>query len=155
MKKVYHYTSVDSLTKIISTSSFFPSYLNPQMDTAFGEGWYFTDLPPETPDADLQQALWMRIENEKSRRYLAFEIHPDLLEYCRPHVYRLRIGTVTEGHIKLTITYTLTSTGTQAIRYVQWGQKQVVNKPYNRFGNVFGSMAVISLGILALTQFGK
>jgi len=127
--KVYHYTSHDSLMAIINSNDFHPSYLNPQMDTAFGEGWYFTDLSPDiTPDVDLQQALWMRSEPTKSKRYLAFEIDDSLLQYCRPNVYRLQIDAVEGKIIKLNTTYSFTSTGKQAIKFINHGYKKNVNK---------------------------
>jgi len=135
---VYHYTSHESLMHIITSNVFHPSYLNPQMDTAFGEGWYFTDLVPhETPCEDLEQSLWMRSEPNKSRRYIAFEIADSLLQFCRPNVYRLKIDTVTEKVINLKITYTFTNSGAKAIRYVTHGQKPVIYRPY-RPNNLWG-----------------
>lgn len=130
--KVYHYTSQESLTNIISSSHFYPSYLNPQMDTAFGEGWYFTDLDPNTtPDEDLQQALWLRKEIIKSKRYIEFEIDSSLLQYCRPHVYRLKIDTVPDRVIDIKLPYTFKSTGAQAIRYITHGLKKLISKFFN------------------------
>lgn len=129
---VYHYTSHESLVRIINSNDFHPSYLNPQMDTAFGEGWYFTDLHPDTTaDDDLHQALWMRPEPLKSKRYLAFEIDNSLLQYCRPNVYRLRLESLTDKIIRLHITYTLNSTNTQAIRFLTHGHKKQVFKNRN------------------------
>ncbi|MGV8017877.1 MAG: HYD1 signature containing ADP-ribosyltransferase family protein [Ignavibacteria bacterium] len=130
--KVYHFTSEDSLSKIISTNKFYPSYLNPQMDTAFGEGWYFTDLNPDTtPDEDLQQALWLRKEPIKSKRYIAFEIHDSLLQYCRPHVWRLKIDVVSDKVIDINTTYNLISSSIQAIIYITHGIKKIVAKLRN------------------------
>ena len=150
--KVYHYTSHESLTQIINSNELFPSWLNPQMDTAFGEGWYFTDLEPHvTPCEDLEMSLWMRREPNKSRRYIAFEIHNSILEYCRPHVWRLRIEAITDKVIRLHWTYTLTTTGEQAIRFITHGHKQVINKPAKPW-NSFGVIALIGLGILALNS---
>jgi hypothetical protein len=117
--------------KIINSSQFHPSYLNPAMDTAFGEGWYFTDLHPDhTPDDDLHQALWMRPEPIKSKRYLSFEIDDSLLEFCRANVYRLKLNTVENNIIMLNQKYTFTNNGKDAIRFITHGNKKVVLKPY-------------------------
>jgi hypothetical protein len=149
---VYHYTTNESLQLIVNSNDFHPSYLNPQMDTAFGEGWYFTDLPPETtPDNDLQQSLWMRKEPDKCKRYLAFEIDDSLLEYCRPHVYRLRIEAVTGKIIKLNLNYTYTNSGKQAIRFIAHGFKKFINKIINPW-KTFGIIALIGVGLWALTK---
>ena len=150
--KVYHYTSHESLTQIITSNELYPSWLNPQMDTAFGEGWYFTDLEPNvTPCEDLEMSLWMRREPTKSRRYVCFEVHDSLLQKCRPHVYRLRIEAITDKVIRLHWSYTLTTTGEQAIRFITHGHKQVIYKPANPW-NTFGVIALIGLGLLALTE---
>ena len=131
--KVYHYTSKENLDKIINSKLFYPSYLNPQMDTAFGEGWYFTDLDPDTtPNDDLEQQLWMKKESIKSKTYLAFEIDNSLLNYCRPNVYRLKIDAIKNSEaINLNRPYTFTSSGEQAIRYIKYGYKQFVSNQYN------------------------
>src|SRR5258707_15605703 len=124
--KVYHYTSRESLTQITTSDYFYPSYLNPQMDTAFGEGWYFTDLEPHTtPDEDLEQSIWLRREPVKSKCYVVFEIDDSLLQLCRHHVYRLKTNAVSNEVIRLSIKYTFTTAGGQAIRYVTHGQKPV------------------------------
>lgn len=126
--KVYHYTSEYSLSIITTSSEFRPSYLNPAMDTAFGEGWYFTDLSPDTtPNDDLQKSLWMRVEPTKCQCYLAFEIDDSLLKECRPNVYRLRLNTV-KGNIKLNQTYTFTNGGKEAIRFISHGFKKFIKK---------------------------
>lgn len=132
---VFHYTSHDSLIQIITTSQFHPSYLNPAMDTAFGEGWYFTDLhPDQTPDDDLHQALWMKSEPNKSKRFISFEIDDSLLEFCRANVFRLKLNTVKGNIIMLNQTYTFNDTGKHAIRFLNHGHKKSVlkpNRPYN------------------------
>ena len=89
--RVYHYTSEASLSIITTSKKFCPSYLNPEMDTAFGEGWYFTDLSPDTtPNKDLELSLWTRPEPDKSKCYMAFDIDDVLLQWCRANVYRLK-----------------------------------------------------------------
>jgi hypothetical protein len=93
----------------------------------------------------------LRREPTKSRRYIAFDIHDSLLQYCRPHVYRLRIEAITDKVIRLHWNYTLTTTGEQALRYITHGQKQVINKPAKPW-NTFGVIALIGLGILALSK---
>lgn len=149
---VFHYTSHESLEQIINSKDFHPSYLNPQMDTAFGEGWYFTDLHPDTtPDEDLHQSLWMRPEPLKSKRYMAFEIDNSLLQYCRPNVYRMRLEELREKIIKINLTYTFNNNGLQAIRFISHGYKKQVFKPRNPW-NTYGVIALIGLGLLALTE---
>jgi hypothetical protein len=149
---VYHYTSHESLLAIINSNDFHPSYLNPQMDTAFGEGWYFTDLHPDTtPDEDLQQSLWMRAEPTKSKRYLAFEIDDSLLQFCRPNVYRLKMESISERIIKLSLIYTFTSSGIQAIKFLNHGRKQIVYKPFNPW-KTFSVIALVGIGLWAITK---
>lgn len=151
--KVYHYTSVDSLLRIINSGLFHPSYLNPQMDTAFGEGWYFTDLPPDTtPNEDLEQSIWMRREPVKSKKYIAFEIDDSLLHYCRPNVYRLRVDAIKNSQvIDINTTYTYTASGVQAIRYLSYGSKKIVSKPYNPFMTL-GIFVLIGIGLWTLSK---
>jgi len=149
---LYHYTSQESLTQIITSKLFYPSYLNPQMDTAYGEGWYFTDLKPDTtPDEDLQQSIWMRPEPLKCRGYIAVEIDDSLLENCRHHVYRVKSDAVPNKVIDLSITYTFISTGKQAIRYITQGRKQIVHKQYNTF-KTLGIIVLIGLLLWALSR---
>ena len=129
--KVYHYTSKTGLSTITTSSEFHPSYLNPEMDTAFGEGWYFTDLSPDTtPNDDLQMSLWMRTgqtERTKCECYLAFEIDDELLQYCRPNVYRLALDTIENHIIDITLTYSYDERGKkEAIRFVNSGIKKII-----------------------------
>jgi len=150
---VFHFTSGESLLQIITSKHFHPSYLNPQMDTAFGEGWYFTDLHPDTtPNEDLEQALWMRREPTKSQRWIAFDIHDSILQKCRPNVYRLRIDAITDSKIiDLNLTYKFISNGAEAIRYISYGHKKQVLKHRNPW-DAFLVIALIGLGILALAN---
>ncbi|MCK4352572.1 hypothetical protein KAW65_04100 [candidate division WOR-3 bacterium] len=144
---VYHYTSIEAYNNIISSKKFFPSYLNPQMDTAFGEGWYFTKLSPETEDKKLQNAIWLKDEPTKCKRYLAFEIDDSLLHYCRPNVYRLKIDAIQDESIDLTLTYTYTQSKKQAIKYLRGG-----HKPIKNLWGVLGVIVLIGLGLWALSN---
>ncbi len=141
---VYHYTSEDAFNIISTTRKFLPSYLNPQMDTAFGEGWYFSDLSPETEDNKLQQALWMRSEPTKCKRYLAFEIDDSLLQYCRPNVYRLKTETIADKLINIDLLYTFTSNQAQALKFLRSGLKPM----RNRLNWLTGLLVLIGLGFL-------
>ena len=153
---VYHYTSADSLTQIVTSNLLYPSYLNPQMDTAFGEGWYFSNLPPETEDGKLQRALWMKDEPVKSKRYLAFEIDDSLLQRCRPNVYRLRTDLIENGSIDISITYTFTNDQKQAIRFISHGQKQVVYPSYDsNLSNLLGTLSIFALVGIGLYAIAK
>lgn len=94
----YHYTSKVGYDEISKTSKFIPSYFSRALDATYGPGWYFTDLTPDKADDVLYQ-LWGGPEPDKTKYYIEFEIDPTWLEYCRPHVWRLRTEYINDIHI--------------------------------------------------------
>ena len=106
---VYHYTMRAALSRIIRTRQFFPSYFSRALDAVFGEGLYFTDLPPSRSNRELYQ-LWGLALPERVKCYLAFDIDPDFLEETRPHVYRLALEQIPERVISLNVRYTFGDT---------------------------------------------
>lgn len=121
------------------------------MDTAFGPGWYFTDLSPETDDKKLQNALWLRDEPTKCKTYLAFEIDDGLLDLCRPNVYRLKTDAVQDGVIDLTLIYNYTQLQKQAIKYLRCGYKPMKN-PWEKLVGTVAVTALIGLGLWVLSN---
>ena len=71
----------------------------------WGEGWYFTDLPPSRSNQVLYQ-LWGQALPERVKCYLAFNIDPSFLEETRSHVYRLALENITDGELNLDLRYT-------------------------------------------------
>jgi len=60
------------------------------MDKAYGQGWYFTDRPPDKCDAWTVAYCWRNITVfEKVEYYLKFDIPDEILKHCRDHVYML------------------------------------------------------------------
>jgi hypothetical protein len=85
---VYHYTTKSSLDRITSSGQFAPSNPWTTMDSAYGNGWYFTDLSPNTCDVALAYYCWRRTDVlNRVRYYLKFNIDDSILEECRQHVY--------------------------------------------------------------------
>jgi hypothetical protein len=96
-KTVWHYTSESALQEIKRTKQFSPSFFK-QTDTAYGEGWYVTDLPPTTPVFDLCDFLWTdrsSTTQDKTKGYVKLEIEENCLNYYRDHVYLLPLERVT------------------------------------------------------------
>jgi hypothetical protein len=104
---VYHYTSEESYNEIKRTNEFRPSFFSTTLDAAYGEGWYFTDLDPSTPDDELYYHLWRRPVPERVKRYLVFEIDDSFLQHTRAHVYRLPLDVLREPIIRLNMVYRL------------------------------------------------
>lgn len=99
---VYHYTYEEAYDQIMQTKEFLPSSFSTALDAAYGEGWYFTDLPPSTTDEELYHHIWRQPEPERVKRYLAFDIKDTtLLQNTRAHVYRLALERMGESIIKL------------------------------------------------------
>jgi len=94
---VYHYTSKSSFDQILASGTLLrssPALMrsNPwtTMDSAYGDGWYFTDLPPDKCDAWTVAHCWRSVSAfNKVENYLKFEIPEGILKHCRDHVYML------------------------------------------------------------------
>jgi hypothetical protein len=106
-KIVYHYTSENAINEIKRTTQFFPSVFK-QTDTNFGQGWYVTDLGPSTPIQELCDCLWTDhslATQEKTKAYVKLEIDDEYLDYCRPHVYLLKLESVNGSILDVGKTY--------------------------------------------------
>ena len=120
---VYHYTYEEAYDQIMQTKEFFPSFFSTALDAAYGEGWYFTDLPPSTTDEELYYHIWRQPEPERVKRYLVFDITDStLLHNNRSHVYRLPLESIQEGTIKLNPSYTLQ--GKIVIKFIKGGLRR-------------------------------
>jgi hypothetical protein len=100
----YHYTTKEAYDEINRTGQFIPSYFSRALDSTYGPGWYFTELTPEKTNTELYQ-LWGGAEPERVKYYLQFDINPEWLEYCRPHVYRLPTTKIKDVNISTTGIY--------------------------------------------------
>ncbi len=96
---VYHYTSEEAYNEIVRTNEFRSSSFSTALDAAYGEGWYFTDLDPNTTDRDLFSHLWRQSVSERAKYYLEFDIDAGLLQNTRLHVYRLPLDRIRGGII--------------------------------------------------------
>lgn len=102
---VYHYTTKESYNEIMRTREFQPSFFSTALDAVYGEGWYFTDLPPLSSNEELYQ-IWGQPEPERVECYLVFDIdYSTLLQDTRPNVYKLPLERMRENTIKLTSYY--------------------------------------------------
>ncbi|MFC1461123.1 HYD1 signature containing ADP-ribosyltransferase family protein [Verrucomicrobiota bacterium] len=87
---LYHYTSKASFDDILRTTKILPSKPWTTMDTSYGHGWYFTDLPPDKCDAWTVAYCWRSVSVfSKVECYLKFEIPDGILKHCRDHVYMI------------------------------------------------------------------
>jgi hypothetical protein len=102
---VYYYTSKSEYDEIMRTKEFRPSYFLRVVDASYGEGWYFTDLSPTTPNSVLYYYLWHQSMPERVEYFLVFDIDPNLLQNVRPHVYRLPLSALREPAIRLNSEY--------------------------------------------------
>lgn len=87
---VYHFTAKESYAEILRIKNLMPSDPWTTMDAAYGSGWYFTDLTPDTCEMAVAYHCW-RTNNalERVQYYLKFDIDPSLLKKCRDYVYML------------------------------------------------------------------
>lgn len=85
---LYHYTSKMSFDNILRTGQIEPSAPWTTMESSFGHGWYFTDLPPNQCDAWTVAYCWRSLSVfSKVQCYLKFEIPDNIPKKCREHVY--------------------------------------------------------------------
>lgn len=88
---VYHYTTKESSSEITSTGQIRPSNPWTTMDAAYGTGWYFTDLGPDTCEVVIADYCWRNPKAlNRVQYYLKFNIDASILERCREHVYMVR-----------------------------------------------------------------
>ncbi|MCK5581894.1 MAG: hypothetical protein KAJ18_11545 [Candidatus Omnitrophica bacterium] len=89
-KKVYHYTTKEAYDEIMRTKQLLPSSPWTTMDSAYGTGWYFTDLGPDQCDMSVAYYCWKNANLiDKVRYYLAFDIDDSILKSCRAHVWMI------------------------------------------------------------------
>lgn len=87
---VYHYTNKGSFDAITASGQIAPSNPWTTMDSAYGTGWYFTDLSPNTCDMVLAYHCWNRTDVlDRVRYYLQFNIDISILKKCRQYVYMI------------------------------------------------------------------
>lgn len=87
---LYHYTSAASFRNITTTGVLNASDPWTTMDSAYGNGWYFTDRPPDQCDAWTVAHCWRTLKVfDRVEYYLKFEIPDNLLAKCRDHVWMI------------------------------------------------------------------
>ncbi|MFH1743732.1 MAG: HYD1 signature containing ADP-ribosyltransferase family protein [bacterium] len=87
---LYHYTSERAFNEIQRTKKIIPTDPWTTMDAAYGHGWYFTDLTPDTCDAWTVAYCWRNAAVfNKVECYLKFDIPDGILKHCRDHVYMI------------------------------------------------------------------
>ena len=90
---VYHYTTKEAFDEIMKTKQFLPSSPWTTMDSAYGTGWYFTDLDPNTCDIAVAYYCWRDTSQEALKRveyYLKFDIDSQILKNSRGHVFMVQ-----------------------------------------------------------------
>jgi len=88
---VYHYTTKESFDTITRTKQIIPSSPWTTMDSAYGTGWYFTELGPEYCDVCIAKMCWNNVTVlDRVTHYLKFDINYTILKPCRTHVYMLQ-----------------------------------------------------------------
>ena len=100
---VYHYTTEKSFKQIIRTKQFKPSNPWTTMDSAYGTGWYFTDLSPDICDMTIAYYCWRNTSDDVLKRteyYLKFNIDSGILKNPREHVYMVPVQPWNERLIK-------------------------------------------------------
>ena len=84
---LYHYTTETRYNSIISSGTLNASN-NIKVDAAYGPGWYFTDLPPETCEKILMEYCWTRPTlHQRVKYYLQIEVRGGIASWQREHVY--------------------------------------------------------------------
>ena len=85
---VYHFTAKESYDEILRTKNIVPSNPWTTMDAAYGSGWYFTDLTPDTCEMAVAYHCWRNSNAlERIQYYLKFDIDFSLFKKCRDYVY--------------------------------------------------------------------
>lgn len=153
---LYHYTTEEGYKGIRSSGKLIPSYRYNNLDTAHGEGHYFTNKPPTTYDDDLFD-LWGNKLPNRVRAYVAFLIDDSLVQWCRDGVYRLPLGTVLEHSLNISTTYTDQARTKILIKFVDHGFRNNKPKPRVDVGDIIGGVALTvgAIGILSIIFEGK
>ena len=88
---LYHYTTSEHYQQIMKDWKMYPSGgFIPQVDCTYGEGWYMTDLGPNTCRAYTVAYCWGNITRDlfqKVQYSLEFEVAAGCFSLGRNHVY--------------------------------------------------------------------
>ena len=87
---LYHYTSKDSYVSITNCKIWNPSNGFIQQDSAYGHGWYMTDIKPEDCYGWIAAYCWQSLSREifgKIECYLKFDVPDSMIKKGREHVY--------------------------------------------------------------------
>jgi hypothetical protein len=159
IRTFYHYTTKSALNNIVNTQRFTPSYLEKTLDSTFGEGHYFTDLPPESSDIILTKTLWLKEHTEKINAFIAFEIDDSILEKCtnRRSVYRLPLGVVQGNDINISLVYNLPDSNKTAIKYKHcaFRQRKGSNISTDKVWKIFGIIAIVGIAFVIINELSK
>ncbi|HBC47207.1 MAG TPA: hypothetical protein DCZ43_09190 [candidate division Zixibacteria bacterium] len=86
--RLYHYTSEANYQSIIRSKTIMPSNPWTTMDSAYGTGFYFTDLGPNKCEMLVMSRCWNNINvSDRVQYYLEFEVDLSLIRKCRDNVY--------------------------------------------------------------------
>ena len=84
---LYHYTTETRHDQILQSGKFKPA-TDTQYDAAYGEGWYFTDLDPDTCEKILMHYCWQKgTLHQRVRYYFQLEVVGGTAHRRRDHVY--------------------------------------------------------------------
>lgn len=96
---LYHYTTKNSYENITQSGQFARSSPLTTMDSAYGDGWYFTDLDPKKCDPMILWYCWQNVKvTERIEYYFKFDINDAIVKKCRDHVFM--ISSWANQHIK-------------------------------------------------------
>ena len=85
---LYHYTTQASHGSITRTEQFAKSSPLTTMDSAYGEGGYFTDLDPDKCDPVILSCCWNNVYvTDRIEYHLKFDINDAIVKKCREHVF--------------------------------------------------------------------
>jgi len=97
---LYYYTTDSRLPEGITRKVFVP-HLKTQFDPLYGEGWYLTDLPPETCERTLINYCWKKYSrNERIKNYLEVEVEGGNAVFKKEHVYFVPRKSITRFVVK-------------------------------------------------------
>lgn len=88
---LFHYTTKESYDEIWHTKEF--KFSNPwtTMDSAFGTGWYFTDIDNLKCESFISYSCWRQAAFDRVRYYFKYDIDDSILTKCgRDHVYLVK-----------------------------------------------------------------
>lgn len=85
---LYHYTDQQGYYSIYNSGGkLIPSDPWTTMDSAYGMGYYFTDLDPTKCESWLAYICWRKPTYDRVRYFFSYEVASWLFTTCREHVY--------------------------------------------------------------------